>query len=407
MTSTSSTLELAAVLSQPRPGGADDAVLRMRVLDALGAVTSGRTSVDGAAAGRVASRLPGMLGQVLDLVAAARCSEVDDIELRSATTPGCVAVPVALAVCAARHRPDEDLLAAVAAGYEAMVRTGQAAGGAELMQAGLWPSHLVAPIGAAATAARALRLDAERTGHALALAAARCVGASPRAMSEPSGRWLVFATAAVDGVVAALSAEAGAHGPAGDLALTARTLDASVLTRPGPSAAARVDVKPTPGARQLLTAVDAARKAHVALGGGHVASVRVGVPDAALALVDRPRPRGRLASLASVQAQVGAALGIVDGAHAVRVEGDAGLSARWPAVWGGRATVEAPGARTAQAEVLALPVVRGLGQLADKHRALGWRAGLDEAAELCAALDGGGSHANDLLAILTRPTEVP
>jgi 2-methylcitrate dehydratase PrpD len=47
-----------------------------------------------------------------------------------------------------------------------------AMGSARLLARGLWPSYLVAPFGAAATAGRMLGLSPERMTHALALAIA-------------------------------------------------------------------------------------------------------------------------------------------------------------------------------------------------------------------------------------------
>jgi len=62
--------------------------------------------------------------------ALARLSEVDDIHLAAMITPGAIVVPGALTI--ARSWPDADpagLVAAIVAGYEAMVRLGLAING--------------------------------------------------------------------------------------------------------------------------------------------------------------------------------------------------------------------------------------------------------------------------------------
>src|SRR6267154_1254885 len=58
--------------------------------------------------------------------ALARLSEIDDIHLVSATTPGALVVPAALTIAASLDREGARLAEAIAVGYDAMVRLGAA-----------------------------------------------------------------------------------------------------------------------------------------------------------------------------------------------------------------------------------------------------------------------------------------
>jgi 2-methylcitrate dehydratase PrpD len=87
--------------------------------------------------------------------ALARMSEIDDIHLASTTTPGAIVIPGAVAVAAMLPNTDPAALAAaMIAGYEVMVRLGQAIDGASILYRGIWPTYFTAPVGVAAVAAR-------------------------------------------------------------------------------------------------------------------------------------------------------------------------------------------------------------------------------------------------------------
>jgi 2-methylcitrate dehydratase PrpD len=376
-------------------------LVRRRIFDTLGALVAGR-EVE-------ASRVLAGLGDPLDvryLCAATRSSELDDIDPRSCTTPGSVAVPVALAVAAARGG---DPFAGVAAGYEAMVAFGEAVDGPHRLADGIWPSYLAAPVAAAATAARVLDLDAERTAHALAIARAGAVGTPGRIAEEPTSRWLAFGCAAADGILAAFAAEAGMRG---DLAV----LDA---TAPVGNAVERVEVKPFCTARQTLCAVQAARLAHADVGGGQLALVEVGVPAAYRAMIDQPAPAGRLVTIMSAQFQVAAALAdeellydiarrdaelspaALEIARVVRVVEDPELSPLYPAVWPARVTMRSADGREVIRVVHDPELPSGWESLREKHARVGaWGDRLDAALEAC-------RHAADARALLnlTRPQE--
>jgi 2-methylcitrate dehydratase PrpD len=283
--------------------------IRLRVFDLVGAIAAG-LGVAGTDPRRAASlAADGTVGSVRRLCAAARSTEIDDIDLWSCTTPGSVAVPVALALGAAVDAVDGDVLAAVAAGYEAMVAVGDAIEGPRVLYTGVWPSYVAAPVAAAATAASLLGLGMAQTSDALALAAARAGRTVGRPDREPTSRWFLYGCAAADGVLAALAAR---DGLAGD----GRVLDALLSpegrveigrrNRLRPAVQA-VDAKPFCTARQTQPAVEAARAAVGELH-GTPDTIEVRVPEAYRAMVDRPLVSDRLGSIASAQFQIAAAL---------------------------------------------------------------------------------------------------
>src|ERR1700730_293251 len=142
--------------------------------------------------------------------ALARLSEIDDIHLASTTTPGAIVVPGAVAIAAAcRNRDPDALAAAMMAGYEIIVRLGEAIDGASILYRGIWPTYFAAPLGIAAVAACLLGLDARQCAHALALALIRSAPGVGHHNAATTSRWLAVGQAAETGLTAALAARAG------------------------------------------------------------------------------------------------------------------------------------------------------------------------------------------------------
>jgi len=389
------------VAQSPEPEPKLAEIVARRVFDTLGAVAVGAAvagpwwELDG---GALSDR--GLLATVRGLCACARASEVDDIERRSCTTPGSVAVPVALAVAGERDVTGPALLAAVAAGYEAMVAIGEAIDGPLILYRGIWPSYLAAPVAAAATAARLLELEHGRFVDALSIAAARAVGIVGRPPREPTSRWFLYGCAAADGVAAALAAERGVAGDPKVLEaiLGAQTQDEfrEIPAEVDLPAVARVDAKPFCTARQAQSAIEAARAAWAEADGAPlemISSIEVGVPQAYRGMVDQPHPRDRVTSIMSAQFQIAAALEdpaqLYDVTRAeprlsprgtalmdsVRVVADPELSPLFPGVWPGRATLRLRDGRELTRRVLspdgAAGPAPGWDWLEHKHAALG------------------------------------
>ncbi|MBI5441798.1 MAG: MmgE/PrpD family protein [Deltaproteobacteria bacterium] len=379
----------------PLPEETADRVAR-HVLDTAGALLAGSRVPDGSALGRLAAGLgsgggvplfghsleSSLAPAVLALCGAARCTEVDDIHLPSCTTPGSVSVPTALALAAAGYLPEPPrFLAAVAAGYEVLVRVGLALDGARALYRGVWPTYAAAAPGAAAVAACALELDPGRTAHALATALTLTAGAAGRIRTSPSSRWLTLGLAAQNGVTAALAARDGFLG------------DEGVFDREGgplhelfPAKARLVEglgngylveevsLKPYPTARQALAAVEAFRQLLAeGLEPGEVEEAIVRVPPVYAGMIDQSDPpAARLDSLLNVRYQIALAAyhpeRLVDVVRAelpadervrslmarIRVEPSPELEELYPRLWPARVEVRLPG-RSVTRETTVLP----------------------------------------------------
>ncbi|QKS01100.1 MmgE/PrpD family protein [Sphingomonas sp. CL5.1] len=75
--------------------------------------------------------------------------ELDDTHDETASHPGCVVIPAALAVGAATGASQAELFRAIAAGYEAMALIGCAAGGMDTVHNGFHPTSVFGSFGAA------------------------------------------------------------------------------------------------------------------------------------------------------------------------------------------------------------------------------------------------------------------
>ena len=204
---------IAADILAINPDQTERAALQLHILDTIGAWHAGARTPDGAALRDLAKApVPAMGDGVLDRIALAcatvRLTEIDDIHLPSCTTPGSVAVPVALGLAAALAEP-RDIPAAAAAGYRVMVRLGEAIDGANILYRGIWPTYFTAPLAAAAITARLLGLDAAKAANALAIALTMSTGGAGRTAPGLASRWLLLANAVRAGCLAALAAQRG------------------------------------------------------------------------------------------------------------------------------------------------------------------------------------------------------
>ncbi len=142
--------------------------------------------------------------------------DADDVHVGSMLHPGCIVISAALAIGEARQCSGERILAAIAAGYENMIRIGLA----------IQPSHFrrgfqsTATCGGfgAATAAASLLFNgadrAQRIAESIGLVASFSGGLTQFYHSGSTVKRIHAAHAAGEGVHAALLAEAGFSGPA-------------------------------------------------------------------------------------------------------------------------------------------------------------------------------------------------
>ncbi len=141
--------------------------------------------------------------------------ELDDTHDASTSHPGGVVISAAFAAASQAGVGGKDLLAAIAAGYEAMARVGIAANAPEGMEAGFHPTAILGGFGAAAAASKLHGLGVEGMltawGHVLSL-----TGGSMQFSDEPAGTMVKrchAGYAAMNGVLAAELAAAGISAP--------------------------------------------------------------------------------------------------------------------------------------------------------------------------------------------------
>lgn len=129
--------------------------------------------------------------------------------------PGCVVVPAVLALAESRGKAANEVLAALAVGYEVAVRVGAAAGPAHRKR-GFHPTGTCSVFGAAAGCARLLSLSPDEIAGALGFAGSLSSGITRYRMDGSANKHVHAGIAARNGLTAALLAESGLVG-AGDI----------------------------------------------------------------------------------------------------------------------------------------------------------------------------------------------
>jgi 2-methylcitrate dehydratase PrpD len=204
---------LADFIATPRQmSDATRSLVRLHVIDALGALIAASRTPEGEMLLRFRARAgvaDDVASRAMTLCALARLSEIDDIHLASMTTPGAIVIPAALAIAAAQGDDGDAFVAAILAGYEAMIRLGVALDGPTILYRGIWPTYIAAPFGVAATASRLLGLSAEQTAQALALALIYAAPGVGHHNAPTTARWIAVGQAARNGFAAARAAQAG------------------------------------------------------------------------------------------------------------------------------------------------------------------------------------------------------
>jgi len=167
--------------------------------------------------------------------AASHVLEMDDLDRGSISHPAAPVIATALALGEAEGVDGDVFLDAVAVGYEACIRTGEALGTSHY---DYWHTTGTAgTIGAAAAAARIMGLDEERTVQALGSAGTTAAGLWEFLADGEMSKQLHPAKAAHDGMLAALLARRGftgastiLEGPKGLLAAMSRAPRPDALT---------------------------------------------------------------------------------------------------------------------------------------------------------------------------------
>ena len=346
--------------------------------------------------------------------ALARLSEIDNIHLPSATTPGGVIIPAALTLAADCGADGAALSRAIIAGTEAMVRLGLAIDGPQVIYRGIWPTYFGAPFGVAAVAAQLLGLNATQTANALALAHTLAAPGVGHHNLATTSRWFAIAQAARTGLIAARAAQAGFTSVLNVLAgpfmqgIFGVTPDVAVFTNRLGETFALDDLsfKPWCAARQTMAATQGLKEIMAAgVSPAQIMSIEVSVPPPYLKMTGHGVvPGDRASYLTSLPYHLAIAAHEPDAEfdigsspvsspepvmalmQKVSVTGDDALLAHYPATWPARIVV-----RTADGDhdrlVLNVPgdPARPMsnGELAAKfHRFVGAAAGIGAAQTL-------------------------
>ena len=222
---------------------------------------------------------------------AAHGMELDDTHDSSVSHPGAVVIATALALGIQHQVSGGDIIAAIAAGYEAMGRAGRAVGASDVIEFGYHPTALFGGFGAAATAGKLLGLDGRGIASAWGLMLSMA-GGSMQFSEDPLGttvKRLHGGYAAHNGILAAEFAALGIAGPSRALdgryglgRLFGQNPKFEELARTEGEALEihRISLKPYPCCRLFHSTIDALREVtdNFTLDPSAIAEIRVGGP---------------------------------------------------------------------------------------------------------------------------------
>ncbi len=143
---------------------------------------------------------------------ASHAFELDDYH-NAKLHPGAVVVPAAIAIAERLNSTGTELVTALAAGYEVMIRTSLALNPSAARLRGWHLTGVCGPFGAAAACASLMKLNAEQTAWALGLAGTQGAGLWAFNADGTMSKRLHAGKAAHSGVLAAELAQLGFSGP--------------------------------------------------------------------------------------------------------------------------------------------------------------------------------------------------
>lgn len=202
--------------------------------------------------------------------------EFDDTYIPGGLHPGAPTVAAALAAAEHQHSSGEELLTALAAGYEVACRV-SAALGAGPFSRGFHPTGVAGIFGAVAAAAKLEGLDAQRVNSAFGIAGSLAAGSTQYLVSGSWNKRLHAGFAARNGLFAVQLAAAGVIGSVqafeGEHGLVSAFTDTPDLGRLSTCLGERWDlldigIKPYPACRMAHGAIDAALALRDRLGPG-------------------------------------------------------------------------------------------------------------------------------------------
>jgi 2-methylcitrate dehydratase PrpD len=313
--------EVAGFAAKIRGGDVEENILidaRRRVTDIIGislAASGMETAgiVEGVIRGWGSGGRSGIVGKAGRYPAAsaalmngtlAHSLDYDDTHLPSVLHPSAAVVPAALAAAEASGAAGRDLLCAVAAGDELVVRVGMAGydpelGNSVFFEKGLHATSIAGTLGAALATAMVYGLGEEEIGHAVAISASMGAGIIEANRTGGTVKRIHCGWAAHAGVTAAELAAGGLTGPPtafeGRFGFLQAYLDdradVEALTRDlGDSwELGQVFFKPYPANHFTHAGIDAAiRLREEGLEVGEIESIELGVPSPVLRTIAQP-----------------------------------------------------------------------------------------------------------------------
>jgi len=261
---------------------------------------------------------------LLNLSAAIRMTEIDDIHISSGVTVSSVVVPAAL--CCLFKNPENHsvFMDSMSAGYQVSLRLANAMGGAKLMSKGLWPTYLIAAVGSAVTTGRFLGLSQTQMENAIALALSQTPRSVGKSQGEFPGRWFLFGQAVERGWSCANAALFHLEGDKSLLTdewlKTIGGVDANIDALNEEVSVESISFKPFCAAKQTLSAIEGFKNIlEMGIDPEEIESIEVSVPQAYAGMIDRePFSASRLASMVSVKWQL--ALTAYEPKHLFKIE---------------------------------------------------------------------------------------
>ncbi len=200
---------------------------RELVLDLIGVGLAGSRQPSSAPAAQVSQALGGqgnasVFGQAQRTAAvwaalangtAAHAVELDDVTTESSLHPGVAVIPAALALAEELQALPKTFLEAVVAGYEGMMRVGNALNPASAYARGFHPTGVAGVFGATVGAGRLLALNAEALTRAVGIAGTMASGSLEYLADGAWTKRLNPGWAGHAGITAAYLARAGFSGP--------------------------------------------------------------------------------------------------------------------------------------------------------------------------------------------------
>ncbi|MEE2668604.1 MAG: MmgE/PrpD family protein [Gemmatimonadota bacterium] len=306
---------LVRLIRSQTTGAHDLEAAERYVRDWLGSTVAGRATQPGAALTAYGQAIADLDGQIFLAAALSHITETDDLHRGSVTHPGCVVIPTALILTHKMGGTGAQALRAVLAGYEAVLRVGEALGEEHYR---IFHNTATAGVfGSTAAACTVLDLEEEAWVWAMGNAGTQASGLWQFNQDATMSKHLHAGNAAAAGVRAALLAARGFTGPSEILEGTKGffrgfcpdPIPAAITSEAAGWKLPETSMKPYPCCRHTHPAVDAALELRDSLRRGtaidltpdRIESIRILTYPAALEFTNQPRPTTPYAAKFSIQ----------------------------------------------------------------------------------------------------------